>query len=272
MTYKKREMEEGGRRRRHPKKKKGSPYDIVMKDGSMNGFPDNEMFWDEKANCWHLDLENPVTITKVNKLLLGAKISMAFYIPCDSDFKESGRWNIWSVLAAEGFRCPYDHCEVWIGDKVVVGNIGLDKGAIKAGFVSERRAHGTFDLIEVPFLPRCSPQIVDILAQMCNTHVKYQAHPLHFIPPFKWLLSLKQKDYDSSDTRTWTRGITCSQFVILFLKECQKQGLVFPEQPLIDTIESSTCLPSHILSLVTTPPLNQTIIRRLRVPSEYLTK
>ena len=254
--------------RRHKMMKKGvGPYDLVIKSGSMNGFPESEMFWDKPANCWHLDLENPRTITKLQKLLLDSPINIAFYIPSQAEFKEF-RWKIWSILAVEGLRCPYDHCEVWIGDKVAVGNIGLDRGAIKAGFVNERLSRGTFDLIKVPFLPPCSPQIIDILVKMCNTHVEYHAHPSHFLLPSKWLMI---KDYDSSDTRTWTRGITCSQFVILFLKECQKQGLVSPAQPFIDTIESSTCLPSHILSLVTTP-LNETMIRRLRVPSEYLKK
>ena len=208
-------------------------------------------FWDKRDGKYYLDLENADTVAQL-KVLPIRKLNIAFYIPTRYEIRQRPL-TLWSIFLAEGLTCPYDHCEIWLDDIIAIGTRGLSRGAVQAELLKPLAYDGNYDVVELPNM-KYSPEIVDILVNMRNAHAKYHARIWHFlIAPHDWLL---RHDYSSSDTRTWTHGITCSQFVILFLKECQLRGFA-PSLPSLQDIESSTCLPSHIMEilLATSAPL-----------------
>jgi hypothetical protein len=184
-----------------------------------------------------VDLSSAHVVAELKQMLRGERVQIAFWVPTAGEACTPANM---ATLLAEGFRSPYAHIEVWLGEKVAFGTTGgVAGGCLHAHHLYTEY---TYDLVLLPGVA-CSDRMVDILVDAWASHVKYNAHVWRFVLPHEWLL----RDYDANDTRTWTHGVTCSQFVLLFLRRCARAGLV---QPLPECRNSSTCLPSHIMALL----------------------
>jgi hypothetical protein len=59
-------------------------------------------------------------------------------------------------------------------------------------------------------------------------------------------------DYDEERPETWTKGVHCSQIVLLFLKRCMRHGALAPARDslLFMGTYSPTCMPAHLRALL----------------------
>ena len=143
----------------------------------MDLFGHDDMFWDECLDTYFLDLDKATTVAKLKTLT--SKISIAFYIPTRREISHKPI-QLWSIFWAEGLRCPYDHCEIWLGDKVAVGTMGVNRGSLQDIPLNTREYNGAYDVIQISDM-NCKPEVIDILVKMCNTHAKYHARIWHFL-------------------------------------------------------------------------------------------
>ena len=191
-----------------------------------------------------LNLANPETVDRLKHIMRKKPVMIAFWIPSK---QESQSAKIKTVLLAEAFRSPYAHCELWLASDIAMGTVGGDaNGTIQAYEVDKTYE---WDIVQIGI---CSDTLIDELVSIWAAHTPYNARKWRFLLPHQWLVS---DHYDAKDTRTWTQGITCSQFILLFLRRCTPLLANFDPAPTLDdfwTCDSSVCLPDHIMAFMRT--------------------
>jgi len=186
-----------------------------------------------------LDLARPQTIGRLKAVMRGKQVCVAFWIP---NRAEASSLQIMTVLLAEGFSSPYAHCEIWLDSTIAMGTVGgAGVGTIQAYDVN---SHYEWDIVQVGI---CSDALIDSLVSIWEKHAPYNAHKWRYLLPHQLLVT---DHYRANDTRTWTEGISCSQFVLLFLKRCAPILEKFDGTRGSDGFwecDSTTCLPMQLM-------------------------
>jgi len=186
-----------------------------------------------------LDLARPKMVARLKAAMRGKGVCIAFWIP---NKVESSSLEIMTVLLAEGFRSPYAHCEIWLDSTIAMGTVGgAGVGTIQAYTVA---SHYEWDIVQVGV---CSDAIIDSLVSIWTKHAPYNAHTWRYLLPHQLLVS---DHYRPDDTGTWTEGLSCSQFVLLFLKRCAPMLANFDDKRGSDGFwecDSTTCLPMQLM-------------------------
>jgi hypothetical protein len=191
-----------------------------------------------------LDLARPKIAARLKSAMRGKSVSVAFWIP---NRKETHTLEIMTVLLAEGLKSPYAHCEIWLDETIGLGTIAVGQrkeGTIQAYYVDQGYE---WDVVKVCI---CSDALVDNLLSIWAKHAPYSAHKWRFLLPHQLLVS---DHYRAEDTRTWTEGLSCSQFVLLFLKRCAPLLKNFDCKDCNDGFwdcDSLTCLPDQVMTFL----------------------
>jgi hypothetical protein len=161
------------------------------------------------------------------------------------------------VSLAQGWD-PLYHAEVWFGEDVV--QLGASSRGVN--LYSLPRQDGVWEVVRLPFTdPELALRIgVDTVRGCQKGGVQYGEHLWQNLDAACRLLydgDLADRwggraDYDEERPETWTGGVHCSQFVLLFLKRCVRHGAVAPASDplfLLGT-HSHTCLPGHLRGLL----------------------
>lgn len=159
---------------------------------------------------------------------------------------------------------PIVHMGLCLGDNAAFLAVGQDVSLyqLPAEFC-------TWNMIELPFadVDLGVRIMIDTVLQCWNCDVQYNCHLLENIEHMLCRLvssehgeydvvvsTSTRKDYDFDSPDTWTRGVHCSQLVLLVLKRCIKHGaLRIEDQELRDefmSIYSHTCCPGALNRLL----------------------
>lgn len=155
---------------------------------------------------------------------------------------------------------PTYHAEVWFGENVV------QLGATSSGVAlySLPRQDSVWEIVKLPFKDTelAFRLCVDIVRSCNRKGIHYQEHFWQNLEcgvcravcgrdlADRWVCG---DDYDEERPDTWTRGVHCSQVVLLFLKRCVRHG-VLPasagERLFFLRTYSHTCLPKQLRGLL----------------------
>jgi hypothetical protein len=153
----------------------------------------------------------------------------------------------------------WGHCELWFGKKVarmVVGHYGTY-------MIPLTLCCDEFDIVTLPFVDTI--KAFDIAKAICKQDMLYRIgynirlltvcyHILTRLLGVETDENSNKDDYNPSDPSSWTKGVFCSQVVLLFLKECVNQNAIAIPDPAKHSrfmgVYSKTCLPNDLKSLI----------------------
>lgn len=214
----------------------------------------------------------------------GSRIDIGFvYFPRDPRRRNPHYYNDnivkfeYAAITAVELGSPIVHCEVYLGDhvaRIVSGDIAGGIGLVQSP--SEER--DIWELISLPFKnPRKAFELaLDIIvvhrrhtptgsttARFFEEYFKLNFHPWETLQHFMCRLLVvghgendfdaSGKDYDEERPGEWTRGVHCSQLVLLFLKRCVRaEALYIPPEHRrrFLSVYSFTCMPSGLNALL----------------------
>jgi hypothetical protein len=184
-----------------------------------------------------------------NKLYIG----FSFYDPkLEQDFESD-------VVKLAQFGNNICHSCVWFGEHVTTMVSGSKIGVIMA---ESPINYGRWELVSLPFtnVPLAFRIGVDIVIKCNWKGIHYEPQTWQVL----WRVLTKLfvpgsgedtgADYDPEKPETWTKGVHCSQLVLLFLKRCVlHNALPIPLQhkDRFLRIRSFTCLPAQLRALLT---------------------
>jgi hypothetical protein len=189
-----------------------------------------------------------------NRLYIG----FTFYDPkIEQDFDEE-------VVKLAQFGKNICHSCVWFGEHVTTMVVGSQRGVIMAESPAN---YGRWELVSLQFanVPLAFRIGVDIVAKCNWKGIHYEPQTWQVLWHVLTGLFVPGgsrggedtgigADYNPEKPETWTRGVHCSQLVLLFLKRCVLRGaLPIPPQQRdrFLRIHSFTCLPARLRALLT---------------------